>query len=147
MEIKINKEEIIKHNQHILNVSGGDYGMIHEGNLDFAIDSVNYETDPLTQATNFLYYTTTGHPFANGNKRTSFEIAKGIMASGAVIVEAPEDEIINFFTGSVAQGKASKEDIKEWLSSHSKLTDEHPEFNEITTLNIEKDKELLKKLD
>jgi len=147
MEIKINKENIIEHNKHILAVSGGDFGILFPSNLDFAIESVNNESNPINQATNFLYYTATGHPFENGNKRTAFEVAKGIMASGSRVLGVSQNEIINFITGSLAQGKATKEDVKDWLLSHSKPTDENPAFNEVTSQNIEKDKKLLKKLD
>jgi len=147
MEIKINRENIIEHNKHILAVSGGDFGILFPSNLDFAIESVNNESNPINQATNFLYYTTTGHPFENGNKRTAFEVAKGIMASGSIVLGVSQNEIINFVTGSLAQGKATKEDVKDWLSSHSEKTEEHPDFNKITSENIDKDKNLLKKLD
>ena len=147
MEIKINKEDIIKHNKHILAVSGGDFAVLNSSNLEFAIDSVNNETSPINQATNFLYYGVINHPFLNGNKRTSFEVSKGIMASGALVLTAPQSEIINFVTGSLAQGRASKDDVKIWLSEYSKPTDTRPEFNEITSENIERDKKLLKKLD
>lgn len=145
--IQISRENIIKHNKHILNVSGGSYGMIDPSTLDFAIDMVNNEKDPLKQATNFLYYAGTGHPFENGNKRTAFEVSKNIMASGSLCLNASQEEIINFVTGNVAQGKVTKNEIKTWLSSHSEKTEEHPDFNKIIRENIEKDKELLKKLD
>jgi death-on-curing family protein len=147
MEIKINRENIIEHNKHILAVSGGDFGILFPSNLDFSIESVNNESNPINPASNFLYYTATGHPFENGNKRTAFEVAKGIMASGSMVLGVSQNEIVNFVTGSVAQGKATKEDVKDWLLSHSKSVGEKPEFNEITSKNIEKDKKLLKKLD
>lgn len=146
-DIKINKESVIGHNKHILNVSGGNFALIDPSTLEFAIDSVNDEKNALQQATNFLYYVGAGHAFENGNKRTAFEVAKGIMASGAMIVDAPQEEVIGFVTGSVAQGKVNREEVKEWLSSNSNLTEEHPDFNKVTSENIEKDKELLRKLD
>jgi len=146
-EIKIDKEQIINHNKHILAVSGGNFGVIDLSNLEFAVDSVNYEVDTIQKATNFLYYMGAGHTFENGNKRIAFEGAKGIMASGGRVVTANSGEVINFVTGSVAQGKATKEDVKEWLILNSKPVNEKPEFNEVTSKNIEKDKELLKKLD
>ena len=138
--IKIDKNNIIEHNKHILAVSGGDFGIISNSNLDFAIDSVNNRTDPISQATDFLYYTTTGHPFVNGNKRTAFEVAQGIMLSGSRVLTAPQEEIISFVTGSLAQGKTTKEEVNNWLSSNSEITGKHPDFNEIVTENIEKDK-------
>jgi len=147
VNIKRTKEEIINHNKHILAVSGGDFGIIDNSTLEFAVDSINNETDALKQATNFLYYAGAGHPFENGNKRTAFEIARGLMLSGSMVLTAPQDEIINFVTGSLAQGKVTREDTYNWLSSNSEITEEHPEFNAITTENIEKNKELLKKLD
>lgn len=147
MKIEISREEIVKHHDHILAVSGGDVGLIDKSTLDFAVDSVNDEENPLQQATNFLYYIGAGHAFVNGNKRTAFEVAKGIMTSGAIKLDVPQKEVISFVTGSLAQGKVSKEEVGEWLSSHSKKVSQTPEFNKITTENIEKDKKLLKKLD
>lgn len=147
MEIKIDKESIIIHNKHILNVSGGNFAIINPSNLEFAIDSVNNESDPLKQATNFLYYTATGHPFENGNKRTAFEVAKGILASGALILDAQSGAIIQFITGNLAQGNATKKDVENWLISNSKPLNKNSDFNEVTTENINKDKRLLKKLD
>lgn len=145
--IKIKEEDIIKHNQHILAVSGGDFGIIDKSTLGFAVDSVNNESEPIQQATNFLYYIGAGHAFENGNKRTAFEVAKGICASGAIIIDAPVQATVDFITGKVAQGKANRDDVKNWLMTHSKLTEEHPNFNKVTKKNIEQDKELLKKLD
>lgn len=147
-DIKISKENIMEHNRHILAVSGGEVcGVKDMSTLEFAIDSVNYEKDPIQQAANFLYYVGDGHAFWEGNKRTAFEVAKGILASGAIVLDAPQGEIINFVVGSVAQGKTTREGVRTWLSNHSELTEEHPDFNKITSENIEKDKELLKKLD
>jgi len=145
--IKRTKEEIINHNKHILAVSGGDFGILDNSTLEFAIDSINNETDTLKQAGNFLYYAGAGHPFENGNKRTAFEIAKGLMLSGSMVLTASQDGIINFVTGSLAQGKVTRDETYNWLSSNSEMTEEHPEFNQITTENIEKDKEFLKNLD
>jgi len=145
--IKRTKEEIIEHNKHILSVSGGDFGIINSPNLEFAVDSINNETDALKQATNFLYYASVGHPFANGNKRTAFEISKGLLLSGSRTLTASQEDIITFVTGSLAQGKATREETHNWISSNSIITKEHPDFNKIVTENIEKDKEFLKKLD
>src|SRR3989344_662450 len=147
MEIKINEADIIKHNKHILAVSGGDFGVFQKSELDFIVDVVNNEKEPINQATDFLFYGVSNHPFLNGNKRTAFEVAKGIMASGALILGIPESEVISFVTGSLVQGKATKIDVKDWLVSHSKPVSEKPDFNEVTSQNIEKDKKLLKKLD
>jgi prophage maintenance system killer protein len=146
-DIKIDEKNVIEHNKHILNVSGGDFGIIDPSTLSFAVDSVNDEKDPLQKATNFLYYAGRGHAFENGNKRTAFEVAKGICSSGAIELTIPQNDVISFVTGSVAQGKVTRNEVKEWLSSYSKLTEEHPDFNKITKENIEKDKELLKRLD
>lgn len=143
----ITNEDVIKHNKHILAVSGGSFAILNKGDLDFAVSSVNDETDPINQATNFLYYGANGHFFEAGNKRTAFEISKGLLASGGYIFEAPQEEIIGFVTGSIAQDKVSKDEVKGWLSSHSESVNEKPDFNEVLSENIEEDKELLKKLD
>ena len=134
------KEDIIKHNRHILAVSGGSFGILHMNNLEFVINAVNQEKDSLKKAANVLYYMVEGHPFLEGNKRTGFEIAKGILASGGKLFEGQPEEIIGFITGSVAQGKASREEIKIWLNKHMKSTNEKREFNTNTQENIEKDK-------
>lgn len=147
MQIKITEEDIINHNKHILAVSGGNFGIIDKSTLDFAIDSVNNETSTINQASNFLYYVSVGHPFSNGNKRTAFEVAKGIMASGALILNPPEEKIVGFVTGSIAQGKATREEVKKWLELYSSSINKEFDFNQITKENIEKDKLLLKKLD
>src|SRR3989344_6542984 len=111
----LKKEDVIKHNKHILAVSGGDFGLVND-NLSFTVDSVNQEKNLLDKSTNFLYYTIAGHPFIEGNKRTAFEIAKGILASGGSLLKAREEEIIGFITGSLAQDKVSKEETRNWLS-------------------------------
>jgi len=147
MKIEINKESVIDHNKHILEVSGGTYAIINSSNLEFAVDSVNNETNPINQAANFLYYAGMGHPFEAGNKRTAFKVAEGILLSGSRLINASQDEIVNFVTGSVAQGKASREDVRVWLDSHSESTGESPDFNQATSEAISKDVELLKKLD
>lgn len=145
--IKITEANVINHNQHILAVSGGSYALLDQSNLGFAVDAVNHETDPLKQATLFLYYMGVGHTFENGNKRVAFEVAKGILASGSWILNPPITEVIGFVTGSIAQGKATKDDVYDWLSQYSKPTEENPEFNKITKENIERDKTWLRRLD
>src|SRR3989338_4883963 len=100
----LKEEDVIRHNKHILAVSGGSFALLDPSNLEFSLDYVNDETDPLKQATNFLYYMGAGHTFEQGNKRTAFEIAKGILASGAILLNPPIPEVIGFVTGSLAQG-------------------------------------------
>lgn len=147
--IRINKEDVIKHNKHILAVSGGDFGIIDNSTLEFAVDSVNAETEPIEQASSFLFYAGNGHPFENGNKRTAFTIASGILASGAIVLTAPEQEIKEFVVGSVAQGKVSRDDVKEWLIKNTKPDKKgfSLDFNQTTSEIIIKKVDLLKELD
>ncbi|MEK6903877.1 MAG: type II toxin-antitoxin system death-on-curing family toxin [Nanoarchaeota archaeon] len=145
----VTKEEIIEVNKKILAVSGTQYdvfGMMNSNNLEYAVDLAKEENRVPEQAAVFMQEIIRGQPFTNGNKRTAFETAKGVMESGGYVVRATEKEIIDF-TKSVQTENKSKDDIVNWIEEKSEFTGTKKIFRIVTMNNVEKDKELLKKMD
>ncbi|MDD5331486.1 MAG: type II toxin-antitoxin system death-on-curing family toxin [Candidatus Nanoarchaeia archaeon] len=142
----LTNEEVIKHNKHIIDVSGGDFGVLQRGDLDFIVDSSNQAKTIIDKATSLLYGIANSHSFLNGNKRTAFELSKGVLESGGYAFTASPESIIGFI-GGIAQDQVSKPQVKEWITTNSHFTGSTLNLTSIVTENINKDKELLKKLD
>ena len=145
----VTKEEIVAINKKILAVSGTQhdiFGVINQNNLEYAIDLAKEKNTVPEQATTFMQELIRGQPFTNGNKRTAFETAKGVMESGGYIVRATEKEIIDFARSIQTENK-SKDDILDWITEKSEFTGIKSGFLVVTIKNVEKDKEMLKKMD
>lgn len=113
----ITKEEMIKLNWTIIQASGGEFGFLKEGDLDFAIDMSNSALQGDKAAAALLYYGLIGHPFVNGNKRTIYQTAQEVMASAGSSLVADYEKIVGF-TGSIASGLLDKAHIRLWINNN-----------------------------
>jgi len=148
-DIKVSKEQIANLNKHIIDVSGSAcdfHGFTNEGNLDYAINKANYQSDVIDQATTLMHEIIRGQPFTNANKRTGFEMAKGVLVSGGYALNASSSEIIPFVESINVSGLSTGE-VKDWITKHSIFTGSSGNFETISGANVIKDKEMLKKMD
>lgn len=70
--------------------------------------------DAIARAAYVLHSVATGHPWANGNKRTAYGIADFILADSGYRVVASNEDVIKFML-EVAQGNVSRGDVEKWL--------------------------------
>lgn len=145
----VSKEEIILLNKRILIASGAEYdffGFTNEGNLDYAISKANYQNNPIDQATTLMHEIIRGQPFTNANKRTGFETAMGVLASGGYICNAPQDKIIPFVNSINVSGLSATE-VKEWITAYSQPSGQIVDFRTASGAMVIRDKEMLKQMD
>ncbi|MFH1306199.1 MAG: type II toxin-antitoxin system death-on-curing family toxin [Candidatus Micrarchaeota archaeon] len=107
----------------IIDEFGNAKGILDEANLQFALsraEKYSGREDVLFWKTAIiLELIVKGHPFVDGNKRTGFESCKTFLDMNHYMLEAPDDEIINFLL-NVAKNKLNRHEIKKWLKLHAR---------------------------
>jgi len=145
----VTKNEVSELNKHIIAVSGTQhdfFGFTNEGNLDYAINKANHQTNIIDQATTLMHEIVRGQPFTNANKRTGFETLSGALVSKGYMITATSEEIINFTNRINIEGMPVGK-VKEWITTNSEFTGDKTNFVEASFENVIKDKEMLKKMD
>lgn len=145
----VSKEEIILLNKRILIASGAEYdffGFVNEGNLDYAINKANHQDNPIGQATTLMHEIIRGQPFTNANKRTGFETAMGVLASGGYVCNATQEEIVPFVKSINISGLPVTE-VKDWITVHINPSGQVVDFSTASEAMVIRDKEMLKKMD
>jgi death-on-curing protein len=126
MKINLTSEDIVDIHNDIINVYGGDHGIVSLSSLEFILEhaKVNpYGEDFFTILAKILRAITIDHPFADGNKRTGIVIIETILEDNDLIFSATEKEKEEFIL-SVAKVELELENIVEFLISK---TDEYCE--------------------
>ena len=125
-EIKfISVDEIIKLHKDILDETGGEYGLLNRGDLEFIADFIKSQI--YTMKIKDIYYLASiilrgiisGHPFVDGNKRAGIEATDLFLRKNGHYLEMTVQEGVEFAL-SVAQNKMDLESIYDWLKVHSK---------------------------
>ena len=66
------------------------------------------------------------HPFGEGNKRTSYVVAKLILRLGKYDFEVPYDDSTVHYLKKIAAGKVQQDEIYQWIHRYAKKTEEKP---------------------
>lgn len=83
-------------------------------------DRLEYCPDCFSKAAMAIDYIANFHPFVEGNKRTSFELATRLLRIGGYELDDTEDTFR--FIKDVAWGKYDREEIEDWLRYHSHVS-------------------------
>ncbi len=122
----ISLDEVLKIHGLLIEKFGGSSGVRDKELLDSSIHRPFNTFD-----TNDLYPTTVdkaaaifesvvkNHPFIDGNKRTGYTLMRLILLSDGFDISADEDEKYDFVI-TVAEGKATFDEIKSWIISKLK---------------------------
>ncbi|MFH1520852.1 MAG: type II toxin-antitoxin system death-on-curing family toxin [Candidatus Micrarchaeota archaeon] len=126
MLIYLSSDQIILIHDMIIEAFSKEKGDMNLGNLDATMERVEaykgQDSDALFwKATILLERIILGHPFIDGNKRTSYEATRIFLQINGYLLYAEEDEVIDLLVG-IAKSKKNRYSIKSWLEKHSKKT-------------------------
>ena len=117
--------ELVKLHKNILDETGGEYGVLNYGNLEFIVDFIKSQifsikiTDIFYLASLIARGIISGHPFVDGNKRAGIEACDLFLRKNGYFLEMePKDGVE--FTFSVAKSDIDLNDICRWLKQHSR---------------------------
>ena len=121
----ISVNEIIKLHRDILDETGGEYGVLSHGDIEFITDFIKSQIYSMNIKDKFylsaliLRNIISGHPFVDGNKRTGIEATDLFLRKNGYYLEMTVKEGVEFAL-SVAKNELNLESIYEWIKSHSK---------------------------
>lgn len=118
-------DEIIVTHEKIITQTGGEFGILNRGNLEFIIDFI--ESQVYAMSISDLNYLSSiilrgiisGHPFIDGNKRAGIEATDLFLRKNGYYLEMDVDEGFSFAL-AVAKNELNMDSIYEWIRNHSK---------------------------
>jgi len=121
----ISVNEIIRLHRDILDETGGEYGILSRGDIEFITDFIKSQIYSLNIKDKFqisaliLRNIISGHPFVDGNKRTGIEATDLFLRKNGYYLEMTVKEGVEFAL-SVAKNEINLESIYDWIKAHSK---------------------------
>ncbi len=118
-------DEMIEIHEEIINESGGEGGILYEGDLEFISDFLNNDIDLEAKedlfkgAAKLLYWIISGHPFIDGNKRAGIECADIFLRKNGFYLDIETEEGIKLSL-KVAKDEMSVKDIEIWLKNNAR---------------------------
>ncbi len=125
-EIKyITVNEIITLHKQILDETGGEYGILNYGNLEFIVDFTKSQI--FSMKIRDIFYLgaliargiISGHPFVDGNKRAGIEATDLFLIKNGYYLDMTTKDGVDF-TISIAKNEMDLESIRNWLKEHSR---------------------------
>jgi death-on-curing protein len=117
-------ERVISIQDDIVTNTGGERGVLNEGNLVGCIEACytrffGFEphTDLFEKAAALMYCLIHSHPFNSANKRTGFHVTGVFLALNGYYLRAGDDAVS--FCKRVDLNQVTEREIAEWLVSHS----------------------------
>jgi len=112
--------QVIQVYKRIIEETGGEFGILSEGNLRFTLDFVKYYGEDVFDKVAYLMYNIVVlHPFVNGNKRTAIVLAEAFLRDNGWQLVYDEEEAKRFLL-EIASGQRTLEDVKAWIKKHAK---------------------------
>lgn len=99
---------------------GLENAVISSAAIDGLCDRIEYCSDCFERAAVAIDYIANFHPFVEGNKRTSFEVAVRFLRIGGYRLD--DDEKTYLFIRDVAKGMYDRGEIEDWLRRNSHLS-------------------------
>ncbi len=103
--------------------SGGEPGVRDEGGLHSLayriLSMIERNADPISLGTAILEDVAVRHYFWDGNKRTSYVLAKTMMLQNGLELKPDYEKAVDFIV-KVADKKANKAEIRKWIQENSK---------------------------
>lgn len=117
-------EQVIKIHSILISKTGGMDGVRDENLLDSALktpfqtfEGKDLYPEILDKASQLCYSLIKNHPFADGNKRIGVHLTLLFLMINNIELTYTQKDLIEFGL-SVASGKMTKDDIKQWLIHH-----------------------------
>ena len=125
IRISFGVEDVIKIHDDIIENTGGAFGILNKGLIEFTIERVKGEvikegdTDLFEVASLILRDFVQGHPFVDGNKRIAFELVDILLRDNGYIFKIEKEEVIKFLL-QLAKGESGLKEVKEWIKKKVK---------------------------
>ena len=114
--VYLTTDEIVKIHDEIIKETGGHYGIISYGNLDFVTSQMEIPKSLERKTATLLFGILTSHPFVDGNKRTAFESMKTfLIANNKKFIATEKDIWIKLH--EISEGKLKIEEIIKWVEN------------------------------
>ena len=127
MKIKIlfGVEEVIRIHDDILENTGGEFGILNKGMIEFTVERtkgeiIREDIDIFTVSSIILRDFVQGHPFIDGNKRVAFELVDILLRENGYKFNVVKDEIIRFLLG-LAKRQIRLKEVEKWVRKNVKL--------------------------
>jgi len=119
--IFLNKNEIIRIHQKLIDKFGGIEGLLDEGALVSALSAVenrvHYENIDIYQcAATYAYHITKAHAFIDGNKRIAAAASEIFLEINGFSFNAQDGEIYDLFMG-IASSEKSRDEIETFFQN------------------------------
>lgn len=118
--------ELLVIHSEILRKTGGEDGILFQGNLELCIETPKRETHGFEpnktisqKAASLIYEINKLHPFFDGNKRTAFAATLQFLILNGYEIEAQEIDII-IISLIIAKCKAKFNQVVNWMEIHIK---------------------------
>ena len=125
IRISFGVEDVIKIHDDIIENTGGAFGILNKGLIEFTIERVKGElikegdTDLFEVASLILRDFVQGHPFVDGDKRIAFELVDILLRDNGYIFKIEKEEVIKFLL-QLAKGESGLKEVKEWMKKKVK---------------------------
>jgi death-on-curing protein len=119
--IFLTKADILFLHDRILEASGGESGLIHEGGLEAAIlaprNRRHYEGAGLALcAASYVFHLVLAHAFVDGNKRVGAMAAETFLVANGAQLEATDDGFHDLVL-TIASGCTAREEVDRWMDA------------------------------
>ena len=118
-------DDVLEIHKDLIRAFGGSEGVRDMGLLQSAVavpqagfGGQYFHTDLLEMAASYLFHLAKNHPFIDGNKRVGATAALVFLEINGIWIEATNEAIVET-TLAVAEGKASKSAVAEFLRKHA----------------------------
>lgn len=118
-------DDVLEIHKDLIRAFGGSEGVRDMGLLQSAVavpqagfGGQYFHTDLLEMAAAYLFHLAKNHPFIDGNKRVGATAALVFLEINGIWIEATNEAIVET-TLAVAEGKASKSAVAEFLRKHA----------------------------
>lgn len=122
----ISVKEALEIHRTLIDQFGGTTGVRDPLMLESALnrpfqtfDQVDLYPAPVDKAAAICESIVVNHPFLDGNKRTGYVLMRLILLENEMDIEASESDKYDLII-SVSKGESKLEEIKAWLSSHTR---------------------------
>ena len=112
-------EEIIQTHDKLIELFGGEKGIVDKGPLDFIVNKIqSSKTDIYHKSAMLLNEIITTHPFVDGNKRTAFETAKIFLRENGKTLKIKDINQASEYIINIAENKKNIFSIEHWIKTH-----------------------------
>lgn len=122
----ISEQEALEIHAILIERFGGSNGIRDKELLDSALnrpyqtfDGQELYPSPIDKAAAILESIIKNHPFVDGNKRTGYVLARLLMMSNQLNIDADQEQKYQFVI-SISTGELNFDQIREWLEKNSR---------------------------